>query len=155
MRKVSYFILAFILLSLTACHMVPETLQPPRTVTINIKADDNINPNNSGQPQPLYIMLFELKNASAFKRVSFFNLYQKPDATLGADMLSLQKVYIKPGDEFAIKYEVTRNAKYLGIIAAYTNIDAAQWRTVVTLDSSWGNEPIWLDVHELEVDGKN
>ena len=96
-------------------------------------------------------MLYQLKEPSAFNAANFFDLYDKPQSTLGQDYLGAQRVYVKPGQKFGLSFPVQAGTKYIGVVAAYQNIQHAQWRTVVKLNSSSGTESIWVNLDSLAV----
>ncbi|MDQ0505587.1 type VI secretion system lipoprotein TssJ [Xanthobacter agilis] len=109
---------------------------PPVVVTptrITIRADENINPNQSGVPSPVVIKLYDLKATTNFMAASFFELLDNDVTRLGPEMISKQEVEIVPGTAREVEHDITGDAKYLGVIAGFRDISAAQWRTFVDL----------------------
>ncbi|MEP9377940.1 type VI secretion system lipoprotein TssJ [Aquabacter sp. CN5-332] len=109
---------------------------PPPVVTpakLTIRADENINPNQSGVPSPTVIKLYDLKAQTNFMAASFFELLDNDIARLGPEMLSKQEIEILPGTTKEVDHEITGDVKYLGVIAGFRDISAAQWRSIVEL----------------------
>ena len=97
------------------------------------------------------LIVYQLKNDETFKHASFFALFKHPTETLGEDLQGQERVSFKPGDKYGVSLELKSEVKFLGVIAAYTNIDEAQWRIVIPLERTWGTESQWVDVKRLEL----
>lgn len=120
-------------LSLSACATPGP---PPVVVTptrITIRADENINPNQAGVPSPTVIKLYDLKATTNFMAASFFELLDNDVTRLGPEMLSKQEVEIVPGTTREVEHDITGDVKYLGVIAGFRDISAAQWRALAEL----------------------
>lgn len=120
-------------LSLGACATPGP---PPVVVTptaITIRADENINPNQSGVPSPVVLKLYDLKATTNFLAANFFELLDNDITRLGPEMISKQEVEIVPGATREVEHDITGDVKYLGVIAGFRDISASQWRTFVEL----------------------
>jgi len=109
---------------------------PPVVVTptrLTIRADENINPNQSGVPSPIVIKLYDLKATTNFMAASFFELLDNDVTRLGPEMISKQEVEVVPGTSREVEHDITGDVKYLGVIAGFRDISAAQWRAVTEL----------------------
>lgn len=110
---------------LTACGSKPP---PPTVVQLTVKAGPNINPDADNRPSPLVLRAYQLAATDGFEKADFFQLYDKDAATLGADLADRQEITVAPGDTKTVTLEFKPNAKFLGVIAAFRNIDRATWR---------------------------
>lgn len=109
---------------------------PPVVVTptnITVRADENINPNQSGVPSPVVIKLYDLKATTNFMAASFFELLDHDVTRLGPEMISKQELEIVPGATRDVDHEITGDVRYLGVIAGFRDISSAQWRALVEL----------------------
>lgn len=155
LKKLYFFIvLCSAALFLNGCSLMPESALPAHMITLNLKAAEDINPDTQGQPEPLTLMVFELKNDHTFKTATFFALYKNASQVLANDLVEQQTIYLKPGDRLGVRFTTKREVKFLGILAAYRNIDNARWRLVIPLNAVWGVESKWLDVGKLEIKEK-
>ncbi len=137
---------------MTSCsHVMPDSWLPTHTLIANIKASGDINPNQQGQPAPLYVLIFELSDPSAFQSAKFFDVYDSPAKTLGKSFLGVEKIYVVPGDKTGLMFDLKQGTKYIGIVAAYSNKNNATWQAVVPLQSTWGKESIWINLNRLAV----
>lgn len=102
----------------------------PTRIEAKIKADPDINPDFDGQASPLVVRLYELKSPTAFNSAGFFALYDGDLAELGADMQNREELELQPGQELEVMRDLKPETRYIGIMAAYRDIDNAAWRAV-------------------------
>lgn len=93
----------------------------------------NINPDINGDPSPIAISIFELSDATDFSQASFMKLYSMPEKTLGTSLLAQKNVMLRPGETLTLNLPVIKTAYYLGVVAAYRNIDTVNWQLLVPI----------------------
>ena len=120
-----------VLVWLGGCAAPPP---PPVTELIGmVQASANLNPSVSRRPSPLLIRVYELKSASAFSAADFVSLYQRDQAELGAEMVSREEFTLNPGDSRPLAKVAAAETRFLGVFAAYRDLDRASWRSVVAI----------------------
>lgn len=121
-----------VLVWLGGCAAPPPP--PPVTELIGmVQASANLNPSVSRRPSPLLIRVYELKSASAFSAADFVSLYQRDQAELGAEMVSREEFTLNPGDSRPLAKVAAAETRFLGVFAAYRDLDRASWRSVVAI----------------------
>lgn len=121
-----------VLMWLGGCAAPPPP--PPVTELIGmVQASANLNPSVSRRPSPLLIRVYELKSASAFSAADFVSLYQRDQAELGAEMVSREEFTLNPGDSRPLAKVAAAETRFLGVFAAYRDLDRASWRSVVAI----------------------
>ena len=127
------------LLGITGCSvrdvidvmdMVNDT---PTRLELNMQATDDINPAADGSAAPVVILMYELSANSKFESSDFFSLYAEKPATLGDEMINRQEQNLMPSQELTIKRELKPETKYLGLVAAFRDIDNATWRITIPI----------------------
>ncbi len=120
--------LVFVLLFLSGCASTPA----PSAVSVEgtISASNVLNPDLKGGYRPVNIKVFYLKSAEGFAEASFTDLYKYPDKALGGNILDLQTQQILPGQNLTLKGEIPPGLRYIGVIAAYRNLDEATWKDI-------------------------
>jgi len=110
---------------------------PPAAKTTSlefaIEADQEINVNENGDPSPIVIRVYELKTKNAFEQASFFELLDNDTAKLGGDLVAKREFEVKPGEKSSFTRESPAEAKHVGVIAGFRQIEAAQWRSIVDI----------------------
>ncbi|MFC4258048.1 type VI secretion system lipoprotein TssJ [Marinobacter lacisalsi] len=122
------FLVSVVLLN--GCAVANYVVDP--YTNLSFEASDDINPDASGRASPLVIRVYELRSVDTFRSAGFFDLYDEPDSVLNEDLLSMQEVLLRP--ELVEKLPTMtlhENTRYLGIVAAFQNIDEAEWKMIL------------------------
>lgn len=119
-------------LLLSACAGPPK----PASVTGTIQASAQINPSASKRPSPLLVRVYELKSEAAFNASDFMSLYQRDQAALAADLIAKEEYVLNPGETKTFAKTLAPDTRFLGVVAAYRDIEHAKWRSVVAIQPS-------------------
>ncbi len=110
------------------CASTPD----PAEVDLKVVASAGLNPDLEGRPSPVVLQVYRLRGADAFNNARFFELYDDAEQVLGQDLIGISEMELSPGSERTISVEgMTVDTRYVGILAAYRDIDEATWRAVV------------------------
>jgi type VI secretion system protein VasD len=120
------FLVIFMAIFVTGCGS-----SSPALLKTHVESVSFLNPNIYNQPSPVVITIYQLKSATAFQQTNFFALYSNPTATLSSDLLDKHEIEIRPNQKLDIKQTISPDANYIGILAAFRNPDAAQWRQII------------------------
>lgn len=133
------FIWFFILTTLSGCAL----FGPKHTrVEAIIESSPDINPNVDGKPSPLVIRIYELKSIDVFQSSDFFSLYDNEAAAIGKDILAKNEFDIRPGERYKYQRNLHAESRYIGVIAAYRNLDNSQWRATIEVPQNKTTELI-------------
>jgi len=117
----------FLIVSLVSCQSLG--FGPSKTrLEVSIEASPNLNPNAEGRPSPIVLRFYELSSADVFENSDFFTLYDTEMATLGKFIVYRDEMNINPGQLKKFKREAKPETRYIGVIAAYRDLDNARWR---------------------------
>ena len=119
-----------------ACARTPK----PTPIAITLNADAGINPNERGEPSPIVVRVYELKGVKAFNNATYFDFADNDAKVLGADMISSTEYELIPGKEQKYDREISSEATNVAVVAAFRNIQSAQWRDSIELDKGKKNE---------------
>jgi len=107
---------------------------PPKPITtpvaMTLVAADDANPDARGRASPLTVRVYALKTSGAFESADFFSLFEKDQATLGAEMAQREELLLRPGDSKKLEMTLAADIKAIGVMAAYRDLDRARWREV-------------------------
>jgi type VI secretion system protein VasD len=118
------------LAALAGCAKPPP---PPTLLKAQMSAQTNVNPDARKRPSPVTVRVYTLKARAAFDNADFFALYEKDKETLGADLVDKDEFQLKPGENRSLDKLLAPEVAYLGVFAAFRDLERAQWRTVVTV----------------------
>ena len=117
-------------LLLSACGSAPPK---PASVTGTVEASAQVNPSASKRPSPILIRVYELKSVATFNGADFMSLYQRDQAELGGDLLAKEEFVLNPGEIKTFAKTLAPDTRFIGVVAAYRDLEHAKWRTVVSV----------------------
>lgn len=122
-------------------------------VELHFHAINGLNPGATGQPAPVRVRIFELKNAATFGRSDYFALAERAQATLGADLIDQDEVLVQPGQQLSLQRDLDPSTRHIGILVGYRELDRSLWRTVLNVPARQYTEyQISLDVRAVRSD---
>ncbi|MGJ7504611.1 type VI secretion system lipoprotein TssJ [Variovorax sp. ZT5P49] len=148
-RRIAALGLAAAGLFITGCASKPVVT----TVAVTLTAGADANPDARGRASPLTVRVYALKSPGPFEGADFFSLFEKDQATLGAELVQREEVLLRPGETKKLDFNLPPDAKSIGVMAAFRDLDRARWREVrpVTtgkaqaLDVTFGARAIRVD----------
>lgn len=136
--------------TLTACGSAPVVLPPAKTTLVSTAiVGPNVNPDARKRPSPVVVRVYELKANALFDATDFVSLYEKDQQALGAELLSREEFILQPNDVKAINKTLSADAKYIGVFAAFRDLERAQWRVTAPVVAGKKN------TMKIKIDGVN
>jgi type VI secretion system protein VasD len=121
----------------------PPAPAPAPVLRIDVAAATEANRGPAGQALPIVVRLYELKAQGAFSGADFFSLYDREAKTLGGELIAREELALSPGQTRQVVKPLNPQARYLGVLGAFRDIDRAAWRALVPLADGKDNS---LDV---------
>jgi len=123
---------AFASLGATCAPAAP--VEPPKPcdvqiITLNIYAADNINPNENGNPRPVRVQLYQLKNEVRMENATYDQILNNAKETLEDDVLKVDELSIFPNDLVEVKFERIKEASTLAGVALFHGPKGSSWKT--------------------------
>ena len=147
-RVVSAAAMALLLVSCAKDAASPASVEKPadtRAIALHFNAAPGLNPGATGEPAPVRVRIYELKNSATFLRSDYFALAERAQATLGADLVDQDEVLIQPGQQLHIERDLNPATRQVGLVVGYREIDQARWRGVLSV-SSRQTTPLRIDL---------
>lgn len=118
------------LVALPGCGSTP----PPETlVDLSLVATADLNPDANGRPSPALVRIYELTSEDPFRTATYYDLRDEPDDTLGPTVLSRREITVNPGTALQRTLEVEDNARVMGLVVDYQDIENAIWRSYISV----------------------
>jgi type VI secretion system protein VasD len=131
------------MLALNGCSLFQDDAPPsaatsapapiPFTVELKLAAGSDLNPDIEGRASPLVIRIYQLESISAFNNGDFFALYENDQALIGKDIKYREELEVRPGQKISNKHERQAGARYIAVLAAFRDLDQAQWKAFVEM----------------------
>lgn len=120
-------------LAAVGCSSTPEPEAPKpcevQMVTLSIFAADNVNPNDSGNPRPVVVRLYQLKGDVRLQNASYDDVLLKDKEVLADDILKSDEVTVFPNDLVEVKFERIKDASHLAGVALFHSPRGNSWKT--------------------------
>ena len=119
----------------------------PKDLKLNgvLVAAADVNLDSEGRPSPIVVRIYQLQSAAKFNNADFFGLYDDAAGELGADLIAFDEFTLRPGQSMDYQAQFKPTAKFVGIIAAFRDINSAQWRADLELSKKPGRLRIGLE----------
>jgi type VI secretion system VasD/TssJ family lipoprotein len=111
----------------------PVLVVPERELQMAIQAGNQLNPDLQGRPAPVVVRLYLLRAGINFGAADFFSLYERDAAVLGPDLLAREEVQLRPGATVSIARKFPDDARFLGVLVAFRDIERTRWRALSSL----------------------
>jgi type VI secretion system protein VasD len=107
----------------------------PTELSMSVVATARANPDTRGRPSPVVVRIYELRTLAQFSSADFFSLSDKEQATLGADLLHREELVVTPGEIKQLKRKISADARALGVVVAYRDLERSVWRATQSLEA--------------------
>ena len=128
------FALAALLAAAGGAKAPPPPTLPPITIAappeartksaMTLIANADTNPDRNGRPSPIVVRVYQLKTDAAFNGADFFALYDDDQKVLGAELITRDEYVLNPSDRKTIDVSVSRDARFIGALAAFRDRNA-------------------------------
>jgi type VI secretion system protein VasD len=151
-RRVAAVVVAGCLVAsgvLVGCASAPKKPKDT-TVSAQITATATVNPDIRKRPSPIVVRVYELSGRNAFDTADFVSLFDRDREVLAADVVSREELSLRPGESREWKKTLPANTRFIGVMAAYRDVEKAQWRAVYVVKPQSANT-IVIRADELAV----
>jgi type VI secretion system protein VasD len=107
----------------------PVEAKTKSSMTLSAAADSN--PDATGRPSPVVVRVYQLRTDAGFKGAEFFALFDDDQKVLGQELISRDEFVLAPSERRTIDVSVSRDARFVGALAAFRDIRNAEWRGLV------------------------
>lgn len=111
----------------------PQSADTPSLLPIDIVAGDDINPSFEGEPGPVQLRFFALRDPRDFTVAGQTDLFAQHPSTM-AENQPFQDVFLRPGERVRIDYALPDpHLRDIGVIANFRRPDAGIARLLIHL----------------------
>jgi type VI secretion system protein VasD len=138
---------ALVVSAMSGCKSAPS----PKPVSGIIQGASELNPSVNQRASPLLLRVYELRSETAFNKADFMALYQSDQATLGADLVAREEIMLAPGEIRPYKKTLAAETRYVGVVAAYRDLERATWRTIAPVPKAGKAQKVLIRADSLVV----
>lgn len=115
------------------CAATKRALGFSNNLDITLTATDDVNINSSGDPSPILIRFYELREIQDFRKAGFESLFNNDQSVIGKHIVKREEYELKPGEQLSVVRVAKRDTRYIGIIARYNDVKNVKWRAIISL----------------------
>lgn len=139
-------LLGIVVMLVGGCAVANVVVDP--WTRLHFKPTNSINPDMGGRASPLVVRVYELSSWYGFHNTDFFNLYDNGESVLGDELISTDEIVIRPGEDRQYSMTLDPATRYVGIVAAFRDIQNARWRLISEVEPR-GYETINVAIDRL------
>ncbi len=132
-----YNLIALTSLLLFGCasnkSLVGGYLELDTDISIEFIVDADCNPDELGIGSPLFVRLYELKNAKMMLKADFIDLYEQDKKIIGSDLVGeVHKLKrLKPGENRTEQLVLDSKTQYIALYAEFLNFKDSKFKLVI------------------------
>ncbi len=144
---------------LTGCSSTPK----PPIAMISLNVQPNINPfpastteTKTPEARPVVIRFYELTSLAAFSSADFFSVFNDYKTTLGNELITSEEFRLVPGHKQKFNRALNIDTHYVGVVAAYKDLEQSQWRasTAIPPKEKAPEIYIFLEGNKIQIGAK-
>lgn len=113
----------------------------PTNLDLVITSSSNLNPDIKNVSSPLMLTFYELESAENFLKYDYWTLMEDTGVNLNRDLISQSKQILVPSQKQTYKITFDKDAKFLGVVGQFRNIDNnSSWKHVISLEPESNNK---------------
>jgi len=101
-----------------------------------LEGTNQLNQSDMGQPVPVTVRVYTLKDRTRFEQATFQELWKKDYEFLGKDLLARKEITLSPSTSQLIELTVDpeANEKFIGIMVLFRKYQDGIWRRVISIE---------------------
>lgn len=144
LNRVLPTILALTCVLSTGCSKAPPPKEAEpcdrQVLTAAVISTQRINLTETGEPRPVQLRIYQLKNDVGFRNSSFDQVWKEDKEKLGEDMLDRQEFPVYPNTRKEVDFERNPEAQYIVAAALFRDPKGKQWFSTFELPPPPGKE---------------
>lgn len=110
-------------------------MTPDTDMVLTLEASPDINPDQVGIASPLNVKTYLLSERTTFDNLGFESALDEADTLLSDQLLSTKEYIFQPKESIKYSIKLSKDSKFIVIVAAYRDMDKSKWKLVVPVDS--------------------
>lgn len=163
-RLVIFLIFSLVLMGCTTAGKVAKVIadpsiqvgkdeKQPSLIDLVLVGEDYINSNFYGNPTPISIDFYYLRDKSKFLAADYDSIsIGNVKDVIGRAYIDHEEYLIEPSvNEYVSEIEIPDRTRYLGVIAHYADIDNVLWKKILSIKAEGDNAKIMILAKEREI----
>jgi type VI secretion system protein VasD len=120
----------------TACSSAPPAAACTLPTKMRLEAGERINLDPQGEALPTVVRLYQTKEIIRVEEADFSDIWEKPEETLGPDLVKVQEFTLFPGKNATAEVSLGPDTRYVVGVAIFRLPTGNQWRSIIPLPAA-------------------
>ena len=124
-----------LIILVAVCGLLASCGSSKINMELMLEGTNQLNQSDMGQPVPVTVRIYTLKDRTRFDQGTFQELWKKDYEFLGNDLLDRKEITLRPSTSEPIELSVDpeKNENFLGIMVLFRNYQDGVWRRVIPI----------------------
>lgn len=129
------------------CGLLVSCGSSKMNMELMLEGTNQLNQSDMGQPVPVTVRIYTLKDRTRFDQATFQELWKKDFEFLGKDLLDRKEITLSPSTNKRIEVTVDpeNHENFLGVMVLFRKYQEGIWRRVIPIE-----EPGWFSFGDPE-----
>ena len=120
---------------MAVCGLLVSCGSSKMNMGLMLEGTNQLNQSDMGQPVPVTVRIYTLKDRTRFEQATFQELWKKDYEFLGKDLLDRKEITLSPSTSKLIELTVDPedNEKFIGIMVLFRKYQDGTWRRVIPI----------------------
>ncbi len=105
----------------------PRKVCEVQKVSLSVVASDTINPSPEGEPRPVLLRVYQLKDEIALHSATFDQVWRNDKEALGSDIVMRGETYAYPNTRTEVAFQRNPDANSVVVAALYRGFQGKSW----------------------------
>lgn len=139
------------------CGLLTSCGSSKMNMEVMLESTNRLNQSDMGQPVPVTVRIYTLKDRTRFEQATFHELWKKDYEFLGQDLLDRKEITLRPSttEPIVLSVDPENNEKFVGIMVLFRKYKDGIWRRVIPIQEpgmfSFGDPEFILKVDQQDI----
>ncbi len=142
--RLKFITLVIFFLLMTGCASTPKP--PIAQVSLNVQPNINSYATNQieSNASPVVIRLYELNSPTRFNASDFLTVFHEHKTLLVDELVHSEEFILVPGKKQKFNRQLHLNTRYIGVVAAFRNLENSEWRDAIAIPANESAPEIFI-----------
>ena len=126
---------------------------PAMSMSVELAATDELNVFDDGQSRPVIVRIYQLADVGNFQKSDFIALYESDKSALSDSLVDTTIMPpVLPGEQRTFQLDLQQQAKFIGVLAEFSNYESASPKAYTALVESPEETPLIIRLSSNKVE---
>lgn len=134
--------ISFAMLAIQGCSLWQSSSPKTEPISLEVSTSSSVNPDINGRASPLSVYIYSVSDSEAFYSHDYFSLTEIAESKNDYRFKLIDSFIVEPKSKINKKYRISKEDRYIGIVAGFRDIEKSVWKTVVDKKTGMKRMPL-------------